>query len=215
MLEIIRTRDNKKVIDAMIEGRQETVWSWVKREREKLNFNEEALSVDEWGATIKTHIFMNTMLDIDDDFAQTVNEILYTELEKDNADDILNILKERYDVDLDGYLCGSGYTYNNPDHCYLDRDIVYHIFEHDMEYYALIQVHYGADARVGFGAMVCFKIHDIDYFFNGMDYDMYDSKTGEDYCKFSDEVAYDTDKKKWVILETGNEVTFYTSAGGY
>jgi|SRR5699024_3517861 len=216
MLEIIKTRNNKEVIDAMIEGRQASVWSMIKHDREKINFDEDALIISEWGVSIKTHIFMNQMLDIDDDFAQVVNEVLYNELEKDNAEELLDLLeKYKYDIDREGYLCGSGYTYNETDYCSLDRDIVYHIFEHEGDPYALIQVHYGADARVGFGAMVCFKINDIDYFFDGMDYSIYNRETEEDYCKFDDNIDYDEKNKIWIDVISGNEVEFYTSANGF
>lgn len=214
MLEIIKTRDNEKVINAMIEGRQTSVWSMIRHEEKKLNFNDDALIIDEYGATIKTHIFMNRMLDIDDDFAQKVNEVLYG-MEKDNYDEcIKKIIDMGYDIDTEGWLCGSGYTYNDPDHCLLSRDIAYSIFEHEGDSYAFVEVHYGADARVGFGAMVCFKIEDLDYFFDGMNADLYDYETHESYT-FFDEISYDENKKIFIADETGNELEVYTSSNGY
>src|SRR5690625_1415070 len=149
MIDIIRTRDNKKVIEAMIEGRSVSVWSRLKHEQEELNFDE-AIYYDGYSHGIRVEKFMDTMLDIDDDFAQEVNEILY-QLEKDNSDEVIEILKNKnYDIDDEnGYFTVAGYTYNREND--LSRDIVYHIFEYDGESYGFIQVHYGADARVGFG----------------------------------------------------------------
>lgn len=220
MLDIIKTRDNKKVIEAMIEGRSKSVWSLLKDKKPTLNFNE-ALYVaypesDYRQPLIRVEAYLNTMLDIDDDFAQEVNEILYS-LEKDDSEKIIEILKEKYDINTDGYGCFSGYTYNNPDDNFLNRDIVYDVFEYDGDEYALIQVHYGADARVGFGAMVCFKVNDIDYFYDGMRITAYDSVTDEDIEMYQlDEIAdYDIENDTWHRKDNGNEIYLHTSADGF
>lgn len=222
MIEIIKTRDNKKVIEAMIEGRQSSVWSFIKSEKPVLDFNKGVYvkhpDSDFKIPLIATETYMNTIFDIDDDFAQEVNEILYS-LEKDNSEKVIEILKEKYEGDIvdDGYWCFSGYTYNNPDDCYLDRDIVYDIFEYDGDSYAFIQVHYGADARVGFGAMVCFKVKDIEYFFTAMEITAYDSEKDEEIPMYElDDLAnYDIESNTWYHKVTGSEIYLHSSAEGY
>lgn len=216
MIEIIRTRDNKKVIAEMIEARSTSVWSHLKSEKTELNFTD-AVYYDGFHHLIRVEKFIDTMLDVDDDFAQEVNEILYS-LEKDNVENVIEILNKKYEgeINTEGYGCTSGYTYNNPDSNFLNRDIMYDIFEYDGERYAFIQVHYGADARIGFGAMVCFKVNDIDYFYSGMEITAYNTVTDEDISMYDlDDIATINAEGDWIETKTGNLISIYSSADGY
>lgn len=220
MIDVIRTRDLRKVLTEMIEPRSLSVWSSERAEKSELNFDDgiEVLfpEHDYRMALIRIEAFFDKLLDIDDDFAQEVNEILYN-IEKDDSEKVIDILKGIYGGDIEsenGYMTGQGYTYNSEND--FSRDFTYHIFEYKRTPYVFITVHHGADARVGFGSMVCFKIDDIDYFFS-WSIQVWDSVTDNDYESHQlEEIAnYDIETDTWTHKETGNELSLYTVANGF
>lgn len=220
MLEIIKSRDTRKVIEVMIQPRSKSVWNRECEEKEELDFNNGIFvkfpEEDFRMPLIRIEAFFDELLDIDDDFAQEANEILYG-LEKDDSQAVIDILKEKYGDDIDdenGYMTVKGYTYNSEND--FNRDFVYHIFEYDGEPYAFITVHHGADARVGFGSMVCFKITDYDYFFM-WDIQIWDSETDEDFNTYqlNDIADYNIETDTWTRKDNGNELNLYTVADGF
>lgn len=220
MLELIKTRDLRKVLTEMIEPTSKSVWSGERNEKEELNFDD-GIEIrfpesDYRMPLIRIEAFFDKLLDIDDDFAQEVNEILYG-LKKDDSQAVIDILKEKYGNDIEdenGYMTVQGYTYNSEND--FSRDFIYHIFEYNGDEYVFITIHHGADARVGFGSMVCFKINDIDYFFMWT-LQVYDTVTDTDYESYQleDIANYDIKTDTWIHKETGNEIRLYTVADGY
>lgn len=219
MLDIIKSRDNRKVIGEMIQPRSKSIWNREREEKDELNFDdgieirfaEESFRMP----LIRTEAFFDKLLDIDDDFAQEVNEILYG-LEKDDSHAVLEILKEKYDDEIEtdsGYMTGEGYTYNSEND--FTRDFTYHIFEYNREPYVFITVHHGADARWGFGGMVCFKITDYDYFFSWQ-IQVYD-ESDNDYTTFDlEEIGvYDISTGEWTHIHTGKSIYLHTVADGF
>lgn len=220
MLEIIKSRNIRAVITEMIEPRSKSVWRNERENAHELNFDD-GIEVrfpecDYRMPLIRVEAFFDKLLDINDDFAQEANEILYS-LKKDNSQDVIDILKEKYDDNIDddcGYMTVKGYTYNSEND--FNRDFTYHIFEYNGDSYVFITVHYGADARVGFGSMVCFKILDIDYFFI-WSIQVWDSKTDDDFTTYDlEEIAnYDIETDTWTRKDNGNELNLYTVANGF
>lgn len=217
MIDLIKKGDKREIIDAMIENRSRSAQSNVRYEERDINFKGEAIKVlhpdTEFPMpVIRIEKFLETMLDIDD-FSLIVNEELYS-LEKDDSEKTIEKLKEKdYEIEEENYSF-KGYTYNGEND--LSHDITLHTFEYEGEHYVFISVHYGADARIGFGPMVCFKINDIDYFMN-FTIDVYDSKTDEDFSTYElDDIAnYNAEKNEWIRKDNGNTLSLYTPADGY
>lgn len=188
----------------------------------EVNLDKSAVYYDGYNHLVRIEAWMNTMLE-QDEFSMWVNRILYVlSAESDNDLWDYNVCEylEGLGVEVDdkkGYLVGSGYTYNNPDYCFLNRDIHYTIFEHDGESYVVFRIHYGADARVGFGDMACFKVKDMDYFYDAMTVTAYDSVKEEDVDIYElEEIAeYDKETDTWIHKETGNEIWIHSSADGF
>jgi hypothetical protein len=188
----------------------------------KVDLEKGAVYYNGYNFLVRTDVWMNNILEIDE-FSMWVNRVLYI-LEKESDNDLWDYevceYLESLGIDVDdrkGYMCGSGYTYNDSDSCYLDRDIHYTIFSHDGDGYVVFKVHYGADARAGFGELVCFKVRDMDYFYDSMMVTAYDSVANEDIdINEVDEIAiYDKDSDSWFHKETGNEIYINSSADGY
>lgn len=220
LLEIIKNRDLRKVLTEMIEPRSKSVWSNEREEKSELNFDngiEVRFAEEEYRMPlIRIEAFFDKLLDIDDDFAQEVNEILYS-LEKDDSNAVLEILKKKYDDEIDvenGYMVGDGYTYNSEND--FTRDFVYHIFEYNGDSYVFISIHHGADARVGFGSMVCFKMVDVDYFFS-WNIQVWEKGSDSDYeaHELEDVANYDIETDTWTHKESGNELNLSTVADGF
>lgn len=219
MLTLIKNKNVRDVLTEMIEPRSKGVWSNEREEKSELNFDDgiEIRFPNESYRMplIRVEAFFEKLLEIDD-FAVEVNEILYS-IEKDDSESVIEKLKEKYGSDIEderGYMTVEGYTYNSEND--LSRDFTYRIFEYEGDSYVFIQAHHGADARVGFGAMVCFRITDIDYFFS-WELMVYDSVTDEDFSTsdLEDIADYDTENNKWIRKENGNEIYLHTVADGF
>lgn len=175
-------------------------------------------AIDDENFTVRTDVWMNTMLE-QDDFSKWVNRLLYVlhDSNKDydfwdyNLDDLLESLGVDIEVDY------SGYTYNDPDHCRLDRNIHYTQFKYDGDYYIVFAVHHGADARAGFGYNAVFKVKDSDYLFSGMEITGYIRELEEDleWYQIDNVAEYDKENKVWIHKETGYEVELHSSANGF
>jgi hypothetical protein len=211
----IENGNKKEVIKAMIEPSYDFVGK-----KYEYNFDfENGISVihpDEDFAmpVINIESFMDELLEFDE-FTDEVNKWLFEIRNEYLEAKTIDIVKRKFDeVNTNGYLTTSGYTYNFDND--LSRDFLYDIFEYDGESYVLISVHYGADARGGFGDTVCFKIRDIDYFYD-VQITYYDTETDMDmtYSDFEEVAVYDKETDTWTNKENGNEINLYNVACGF
>jgi hypothetical protein len=187
----------------------------------EVDLNKGAVYYNGYHFLVRTDVWMNNILE-HDEFSKWVNRVLYVlkaEADNDIWDyDVCQYLESLgIEIESDIDYGGSGYTYNSPDYCFLDRDIHYTIFRHDGEYYMVFRVHHGADARVGFGELACFKIRNIDYIYDSMEIRAYDSVTDKDIdIGEVEEIAeYNKEADTWKHKETGNEIYLHSSADGY
>jgi hypothetical protein len=156
---------------------------------------------------VRTDVWIKEHLEIDE-FSKWVNRIMY-------------ILQNEADVELWDYkVCeyleslgidvedeNNGYTYNDPDYNRLDRDIHYTTFIYDGEMYVIFSVHYGADARVGFGENACFKVSDKDSFYQSMNISVYDKDDNDiEIWHVEDIATYNKEKDEWIHNETGETI---------
>ena len=212
LLEQLLNQDLRKSIELMIEPSRDFVGNTY-----EYNFDWTQEAIDQENLVIRTHKFMEQMLEFDD-FTDFVNRFIY-KLEKDNQENyfdyvIAEQLKELYDIEVSS----QGYTYNDPDYCHLNRGIHYTVFEHDMEDYVILGVHYGADARAGFCDFACFRLIDYDYFFLGMDiWVTVDDGNSESlvHSDLEDFANYDKGKDMWVDKKTGEEVWLDSASEGF
>jgi hypothetical protein len=161
---------------------------------------------------INLESFMYELLEFDE-FTDQANKVIF-ESKVEWIDMAKHKIELEFDIDKNGYLTGEGYTYNWDND--LSRDFLLDIFEYDSESYVLISVHYGADARAGFGDTVCFKIRDVDYF-HDMQISYYDTVTDEDmtYSDFEEVAEYDKETDTWTNKENGHEISLYSVACGF
>lgn len=179
-----------------------------------VNLNKYAL--DKENFLVAIDVWMNNILEFDEN-SKMFNRFL-KKAHLDN-EDLLDYNVPDYFEDY-GILVDVmhiGYTYNDRDCCRLDRDIHYTVFKYDGEYYTVFRVHHGADARVGFGDLACFKIREIDYFFISMEISAYIQETDEDieWYEVEDVATYDKEKEVWIHNEAGYEIILYTNADGF
>lgn len=206
ILEYIKTGDVKKVAQLMIEPSRDFTGGVY-----HYNFDQPTLDVEHM--LISVTGFINTMFKLDD-FAIKVNEIIQEKFPHAWDEEVLDYLvKQDYDIRSDY----RGYSYNYPNDCRLDRDIHYNLFEYKGDPYILLLVHYGADARAGFGEMVCFKVRSVDYFYLGQDIEVFDRETDEDYnaWEVEDIATYNKETNEWVHNETGRVLSIHAIAEGF
>lgn len=165
---------------------------------------------------VRTDVWMKNLLE-QDDFSKWVNRILRVlNAESDTHlwDYEVVPYLESLGVDVDDV--EGGYTYNNPDYCFLDRDIHYTTFKHDGDMYIIFAVHYGADARVGFGMNACFKVQSEEYLFMSMEIQAYDKEDNEiSIGDIEDMATYNKEQDEWIHNETGEVINVHSSANGW
>jgi hypothetical protein len=213
LLNKLVSHDIRGAVEHMIYPRRDFVGG-----KTEYNFDWEQDAIDVENLVIRIHKYLETMMDFDE-YTDTVNSFI-SEYEAENGYlfdyDMYNILAEK-NSELEKY--ADGYTYNDADYCHLNRDIHYTVFKnHDTcEYYILMMVHHGADARVGFGELVCFKIADVDYFSRGMEIDAYESESDYDISiwELEDVATFIKSENEWVHNETGNYIGLYSSSEGF
>ena len=209
----VKQENMQEVIKGMIEPRYDFLGK-----KYDYNFNfEEGISVIHPDEDFKMPIiniesFMDELLEFDE-FTNEANKVIF-DFKIDDINNAMNKIEDSFDIITDGYLTGKGYTYNWDND--LSRDFLFDIFEYDSESYVLISVHYGADARAGFGDTVCFKIRDVGYF-NDMEIKYYDTETDEDmtYSEFEEVAEYDKETDTWTNKENGHEISLYSVACGF
>lgn len=111
----------------------------------------------------------------------------------------------------------SDYTYNDGDHCRLDRDIHYTTFKYDGDYYVCFSVHHGADARVGFSDSIVLAIKDDSIFHHSMDIQVWELESDNDYQWYElDEIAtFNKEESAWYLNEGNLLLGVYSCANGY
>lgn len=207
--------DREELFQLMIEPSRQFVG-----DSAEYKVNLDADAIDTKNLLVRIDKWMDTMLDFDE-FSTWINRILYLQ-EKESEDERLwdyNVPEYLSDLGIEVDNIQSGYTYNDGgDYSRLDRDIHFTTFEYESEYYVVFSVHYGADARAGFGDFVCFKINDYAYFGTGMEIEAYidDNANEEISCNEIEDIAtYNEDRDSWVHNETGKELTLYSSSNGF
>jgi hypothetical protein len=154
---------------------------------------------------VRTDVWMKENLEIDD-FSKWVNRILY--VVQNEAGNELNgkgeIGEYLESLGIDVENVNEEYTYNNSDYYRLNRDILYTTFIYEGEMYVVFSVHYGADARVGFGENACFKVYDKDTFPQSMNISVYDKDDNDiELWHVEDIATYNKEKDEWIHNETG------------
>ena len=144
----VKQENMKEVIKGMIEPRYDFVGKKYDYDFDFMN----GISVLHPDTDFKMPIinlesFMYELLEFDE-FTDQVNKAIF-ESNIEWIEMAKNKIELEFDIDKNGYLTGEGYTYNWDND--LSRDFLLDIFEYDSESYVLISVHYGADARAGFG----------------------------------------------------------------
>lgn len=180
----------------------------------KVDLNRDAINVED--LTINIDVWMKNTLEFDEN-SNIFNRIIRQSSLNNNYlwdYEFIDLLNE---LGFEIELVSSEYTYNDTDHNRLNRDIHYSIFEYDGEYYIAFSVHYGSDARAGFGDLACFKIIDIDYFYDSMTIEGY--VKNEDKClewyEIEEIATYDKENNAWFHNETGEEIKLYSPANGF
>jgi len=201
---------------AMCDSGGENGRHWQRNQKRKLDFNDD-VKLDEYGATIPIHVYMNTMFECDD-----VTAMFNRKLSKSYfwVGEAFDVLSEAFELDVDGYLCSSepNNTYNSEND--LSQDFQYQLFEFNGDVYCLFQLHQGADIRGGYTSVQVFKVNDPDYFFIGWSVDFYDNSNNEQfesYYSIDDDDRYELNEKKQCFInkETKEEVYPYSAATGY
>lgn len=136
---------------------QETISSMIFHKHDESAFSKHPILWMHGYPLIRVEIFLDILLDSEDEFAKEMTKRM---LDNPNTD----IEELGFDVKTEGYGLGAGYTYNEDND--LTRDILYKVFMYEEEYYTIVSIHYGVDARIGFGRMVCFRVKDIDSFYD-------------------------------------------------
>lgn len=204
-MELIKGGDKREVIRKMILERRNFGSIFPSKPATNLDFEGDIITMG-YFPLIKVEQFLDKMCEFDE-FSLKVNEMLLSNRNKpynDMVDDLIN----EYEIEINM----SGYTYGD-DYNYLSRDVVYDVFKKDETYYGIIQVHYGADARIGFGEAICFKllVNYEDDFLQCMELcQPYNPKTDEEaFIHNEDEVRFDEEQKKFFDIKTNAEIDIY------
>lgn len=183
--------------------------------KKKLDFLED-IKLNYWGCTIPVHVYMDTMLELNDITAM-FNRILSRDYYW--VQEAYEYLVEK-GFELEEPYAGGGKcnTYNHDND--LSQDFQYQLFEYDGDTYCLFQLHNGCDIRGGYTSTQVFLVPEIDYFFIGMNTVFYDNSTHEQfesYYQISEDEKYELDEKEhcFVNKETKDKVYPYLSAMGY
>lgn len=180
----------------------------------EVDLNRDAINVED--LTINIDVWMKNMLEFDKN-SNMFNRIIRQNSLNNNYlwdCEFIDLLNE---LGFDIELIISEYTYNDSDYNRLNRDIQYSIFEYDGEYYIAFSVHYGSDARAGFGDLACFKISDINYFHESMTIKGWVKSEDKnlEWYEIEEVATYDKESNTWIHNETGEEIELDSLANGF
>jgi hypothetical protein len=130
-------------------------------------------------ATLSAFHYLDARVEYNGRLTKLFNEWLDAEGNEDeysNSDESVNRFIESIGGNHDGYMGGSGLTYNE-ENC-LSSDFVYNLFTAENEdgweqEYVAISIHGGCDIRGGYTDFKFFETGDIDYFFDFASYTTY------------------------------------------
>ena len=134
----------------------------------------------------------------------------FAEKEENKYEPWVNVIDRFVESKEEFKLIESFYTYNFTN--YLDQEIDCVLFRYDHDTYAIIRVHRGMDARVGFSEPRVFKVYDESYFLDFM-VQLYCDNCDCDLDE--DDVRIVPEQQKVFCKECGEEVYPYASALGW
>lgn len=188
---------------------------WERNQKRSLNFNED-ISLNEYGATIPIHVYMDTMFETNE-ITGMFNRLLSKEYfwVQEAFDHLENLGFELEDTYM-GSSPENTYNFEND----LSQGFQYQLFEYNGDIYCLFQLHNGCDIRGGYTSAQVFKLRDGDYFFRGMRCDFYDNSNEEEfesYWQIESDERYELSEQKGCFInkQTQGEVYPYSPAMGF